>query len=163
MSNVTQMLRDLDVEEFLVESVEVDPMLIQDHYTTIASQFAYWSHQYALADKNMKLAKMEEERCHATSAIRHRQVMLDAGLKVTEAQVEAKVVTDPEMIDLAKERIEAEFQRERLRGVVNALSIKNQSLMSLGAHVRKEMEGDPLVRKAYANAAAAGGYGPGGD
>ncbi len=159
MTDASDKLAALDVEAFLVESVNVDPLRIQDHYCEVPAQFAYWSHQYALADRGLKLAKMDEERTRATLALAHRQRLVDAGLKPTESQVEAKVATDPEMTDVTRERIEAEFQERRLKGVVSAVAMKSQSLMSLGAHVRKEMEGDPQVRRAYANAATAAGYG----
>lgn len=149
-TEVTDKLRALKVEEFLVESVEIDPQDIQRHFATVAATYAYWSHQYAEADRNLKLSKLEEERTHAVLAIKHRQEMLDRGLKPTESQVEAKVVNDPEMVELTRERIEAEFQRERLKGVVNAVALKGQSLMSLGAFVRKELENDPAVRAAWA-------------
>lgn len=153
-TDVTAKLRALHVEDFLIESLEVNPQKLQDHYTTIASQFAYWSHQHAIADQNVKLSKMEEQRTGAVLAITVRQRMLDANLKPTESQVAAKVAIDDEMVEVQRDRIEAEFQEKRLKGVVAALAIKNQSLMSLGAHVRKEMDGDPLVRQAYANARA---------
>lgn len=152
-TDVTAKLRALEIESFLVESVEVDPLRIQDHYVSIASQYAYWSHQHAVADRNLKLAKMEEDRTRAALSILHRQRLIaNKVAKPTESQVAAEVLMDDEMCEVTRDRIEAEFEEKRLKGVTAALAIKNQSLMSLGAHVRKEMDGDPMVRRAYGQA-----------
>lgn len=147
-------LKALKVEEFLIESVEIDPLRIQEHYVSIAAQYAFWSHKFADAERIRDLTKVEEARVRGTLELKHRQDMLDAGAKPTESQIAARVNLDPTLFDITTELVEASFHVTRLKGVLQALSIKNQSLMSLGAHVRQEMQGDPLLRQQARNASA---------
>jgi hypothetical protein len=61
--------------------------------------------------------------------------------------VESAVEMDQRNFDAKMRAIEAEVDEKRLRGVLDAVRTKRDMLISLGAHVRIEMEHDPVIRE----------------
>jgi hypothetical protein len=84
---------------------------------------------------------------HARLYVRRREQLVMEGDKVTEALLAETVACDPKYDLVVAEAIEAERAWLQIRGVVRAIEEKGRMLMSLGAHIREEMKGDPSVRR----------------
>ncbi len=154
----TKKLKDLEVEAYLIESCDIEPTLIQEEYVRVPRDLAYWNQRYVNAFQEYQFQKIATNRTRMMLTIRHREALLQSGVKVTESQVEAKVSTDTEMEDAEVALVYAEVEREKMRGVLDAVRAKKDMLVSIGAHIRAELQGDPSVRN---QSAAARQYGRG--
>ncbi len=147
-------LHDMDVDAYLYDSVTIDPVVdLDDQFRGISAAVAYWNARYADAiEANLK-AELEHKRTNAQLYMQHREDLeLDKG-KVTEGMVKAAVEQDQLYLETKIESIETEAHKVRMRGVCEAVSSKKDMLQSLGAKLRAEMSGDPVLRAQIADAA----------
>ena len=61
-------------------------------------------------------------------------------------QVEAEAVNDPKYVEAKRNEVYLEAETKRLVGMVDAVRTKRDMLVSLGAHIRAEMEHEPLIK-----------------
>lgn len=132
--------------------VDIVPEAIQEEYVRLPADLAYWNARYARALKEFLTAKAGEKQMESMLSIKHRELIIDNGGKPTEKMVENAVNTDPKMIEARNLLVETEVEKARIWGLLDAVRSKKEMLISLGAHVRQEMEGDPMVRAAHADA-----------
>lgn len=125
----------------------VDETNINRHYASIAGDLGYWGRMYASAHREWRVAKLKKQRLEAALKQSKRSELEAARGKVTVDQVEAAVVLDAQMQECENEEVEAEFEKQNIGAVVDALLAKKEMLISLGAHMRAEMGGDPLIRQ----------------
>ena len=138
--------------EFLERSVRIDPFDIQREFTEVAATLSYWNEQYADALGQQLHSKIARERLHANLYFEKRKDLEASGIKrVTEAAADAAIETDPRYMAVRDEEADALAESTRLRGLVEAVRTKKDMLVSLGAQLRAELEGDPSLRKQYAN------------
>lgn len=149
-------VRDADIDPDRVrESTEINRHDLIHEFASVAGHMAYWSERFAEAQRGYGEAKFALELTEARLAMRHRETLgalVSAGeLKlprgVTEAMVQERVLTDPVYQGARLDLIEAEAAKARLHGIVGAVATKRDMLVSLGAHVRAEMNLDPLIRE----------------
>jgi hypothetical protein len=133
--------------KFLRESTGVDPLQLQPEYVRLSSDLAAWNARYADALDSYLEADMALDTTEARLYIEWRERLLDEGSKSTESVLKARVGTDPRYTAARLAMINAEVQKVRVQGVVRAIEAKKEMLISLGAHVRKEMEGNPKIRE----------------
>ena len=152
MSEDKTALHDITVSKFLADSVAVEPTAIQEEYVRLPADLAYWNELYARAYHRHLTAKVNEKHLNALLRIEHREQLENSVARVTESMVDSAVDTDERLQRAHSERIEAEVEKTRLYGILDAIRAKREMLVSLGAHVRAEMEDDPLVRKAHSDA-----------
>ena len=152
-------INGLSVGAFVKDSVDIEPMALEQEYQRVPSDLAYWNERYARALKVHLTCKAGEKTYEAYLKIEHREALHAAregeksgSGRVTESMVEAAVLTDPRYQKFQDERVNAEVEKVRIAGILDALRAKKDMLVSLGAHVRQEMEGDPVVRAAHADA-----------
>lgn len=136
----------MNTDEFLKDSVQIDTLQLQEEYTELPAQLAYWNEQYAKALREYLHAKIARVRLHAKLYFEKRAALSG---KVTEASVDAAIETDPRYCNSRDEEADAEAEATRLRGVVESVRTKKDMLVSLGAHIRAEMVGDPSVRRRH--------------
>lgn len=134
-------------EQYLSECVTLDDLALDEEYIRTPADLAYWNARYADALRAYLTAKL----AHETNAARlHLRVKADndlgGGKKATVADLEAMVVVDPDYQRTAMAMVEADAERQRLRGSVDAIACKKDMLQSLGAKLRAEMGADPMVR-----------------
>lgn len=106
----------------------------------------------AFAD--VKYAERRLERAEARSRLSYKRILKPSGAgfvdkdgrKVTAEDIDAYVVTSEEVILAGDRLVEAQIRKERLDGILEDASAKKEMLISLGAQVRTEMEGDPTIR-----------------
>jgi hypothetical protein len=136
-----------DVDDYLRDCVRIEPMAIQEEFVRMPADYAFWNERYRTALEAHLLAEAERERVWA-------------GLFIIESQKANPATGKPASIEYAKAAVEgsnayrevvadairAQAERERVRGILEALRTKRDSLVSLGAMVRQEMQHDPTVR-----------------
>lgn len=147
-----------DAEERL--AVEI-PALAGDNPAVIKREFEEFTRRRrrfralrtrAFAD--VKYAERRLERTEARTRLSYKQVLKPSGAgyvdgrgrKVTAEDVDAYVVTSEEVILAGDRLVEAQVRRERLDGILDDASAKKEMLISLGAQVRTELEGEPSIR-----------------
>lgn len=157
-------LRDVHVSRFAKESVDIEPTAIEEEYVRVPADLAYWGEKYARAYEVHAICKQRSKTLNALLRIEHRerfheQFQADKAEKnksgsgrVTDSMVESAVEMDERYQGMQAELIEAEVDLVRVKGTLEAVRTKRDMLVSLGAHIRAEMEGDPVVRAAYADA-----------
>lgn len=144
-------LNDLEVDDYLAKACEIDPLCIQEEYVRLPADLAYWNQKYAIAFRAWARARLSRKRLEAVLAIEHREQFAVDGRKATEGMVTAAVETDDRLEAAAAFEVEAEVEKVRLWGVLDAVRAKKDMLVSIGAHVRAEMNSDPTVRAQHAS------------
>lgn len=140
-------LNDLEVDQYLYDSVAIEPEAIQEEMVRVPSDIAYWGEQKANALKAFKIAKLTKERGEATLNMTHREALaLGATKAPTVDAVRASVVSDSRYEELALAEIEAEATYAALQTRFTAICAKKDMVQSLGAQLRAEMEKDPMTR-----------------
>jgi hypothetical protein len=139
---------DKTPEEYLRECLALDDFALDEEFIRMPADMAYWTALYAEAMRAWMLAKFEHERNAAR--LHHRtKAANDLGgqaKKATVGDLEALVLMDPDYEVTYLALVDAEVEKVRLRGVVDAIATKKDMLQSLGAKLRAEMGGDPMIR-----------------
>lgn len=132
------------------KSVEVEPLALHEEYVRVSGDMAYWGSIYATAERTFQLAELAHKRVTAQLQLEWRETLKARSDKVTEAVVDANVTCDHRYFESKVASIDAEVEKIRVRGLLEAVRAKSSMLVSLGAHVRAEMAADPRVRSEQA-------------
>lgn len=139
-----------DSEEDLVRAVQIDEDDIKGEYIRLPGELARWNTRYADAVRAMAQAEAKLERLEAEAFLLHKTTSekLDAAeaKKYTVDRINALVRTDAAVCAAGDVLIEAQANKAWIAGVVDAIRAKREMLVSLGAHLRAEMEMDPAIR-----------------
>ncbi len=138
---------EVEMEDYLRECVKIEPLAIQEEFVRIPMDLAYWNARYARALKNYLMSKIEVDVMYARLEPEIRQALINAGAKVTEAQVKSAIESNEDYIAVRRDQVNAEVEKNELFGCLDAIRSKKEMLISLGAHLRAEMEGDPTIRE----------------
>lgn len=139
-------MQDFDAKAFLEQSVNIDDLLLDQEFIKLPAQLAHFTAHYAEAVRDYLMCKLNVETSRARA---HLALKAEAELgsrKLTVADLDAMVSIDPDYLAAAMDLIEADVARQKLRGIVDAVTAKKDMLQSLGAKMRAEMQGDPSVR-----------------
>jgi hypothetical protein len=137
---------DFDANRFLQEAVNIDDLLLDQEFIKLPGQLAHYTANYAEAVRDYLMTKLNVETTRARAHLRLRAEAELGNRKMTVADLDALVSTDQDYIAAAIDLIEADVARQKLRGIVDAVTAKKDMLQSLGAKLRAEMQGDPIVR-----------------
>lgn len=139
-------------DEALEDVFDIDPLDLQDAFCNTPAQLAYWSGKYATAYRKAAAAKANEKQVAGA----YREVARDRANAIRGKATEGDVAAQLEGIDevqVAREAtIEAEYEKVRVFGIVDAIRTKKEMLISVGAHVRAEMDHDPTIRAQHRGA-----------
>ena len=151
-------IHDMEVEQYLHESVTTDRTDINSEFTRVAGDLYYWGERYAQAEGALAEAKAEYDVVHAGLYQKYRSVLearaakaaetakpKKAPLRVTDAQVESALLKSNEHTLAKQEVIDCETAKVRLRGIIEAVKTKRDMLVSLGAQMRAELRGEPHI------------------
>lgn len=163
----------MDIDQYTYDSVSITPEALSEEFARVALDLAYWNAQFAEALRSYRIAELEQKRTRAMLYIKHRTLLQEAAFqdaqsaptefdakgkpkaakvdRVTEAQVDAAVLLDPAMVECDNNLIVTEVEKEKVRGALDAVRAKREMVVSLGAHIRAEMAGDPTLRTQLAN------------
>jgi anthranilate phosphoribosyltransferase len=90
----------------------------------------------------MLAAKLKHDEVRASAYLRYRENLeMMNGKRPTETEVDSNVVTDQQVREAKSEIVESEFEREKIRAVVDALRAKRENLTSLVLLARAELAG----------------------
>ena len=150
---------DVNPDTYLAECVHIDPLAVQDEYVRVSADLAYWNAQYAKSVRDSLIAKVELDILERELYPKCRQVLEDGGVRPTEAAIDiectsprATTIGHSDAWKAAKRQLaEAEADKAKAYGVVDAVRAKKDLLISLGAHIRAEMERDPVLRDQQRN------------
>lgn len=137
---------DAEIDEYLRACVRIDPLLIEDEYKRVSSDMAYWSHRCAELHKTYQLAKLRRDQARGESYRHWRRALVKRYGKATAKDIEAEQDNDLDVLEAEASVIEGEYNRDRAKGVLESIRAKRDMLISLGAHRRVEMQGNPLIR-----------------
>jgi len=167
-------IEGIEVEPYLLDCVTIEPLMIQEEFVRVPRDLAYWNQRYSDAYERLLTAKHEWERTKATAELRIRAVNEDAmaveaettpddakpkpakgrarGGGLTEAAVAARLLLDDAVYAARVAYIAAEAEKNHLAGVLDAVRSKRDAVVSIGAHIRAEMQGDPAIRAQHQGA-----------
>lgn len=132
--------------EAVLAAVSINPLALTDEFTKIPSYLARYNELYADALRAHLLAKVKVDRAFAACYISERAAAEEAGDKITEALIKTRVENNETYHAAQDHSVVCESEKARLWGVLDALRAKRDALISLGAHLRAEMQGNPSIR-----------------
>ena len=107
----------------------------------LPADIAHYGFEFAKAHRTWIAAKMTSEEVRAAHALLVREDMEALGEKATEGKIDSKVTGLKPVHDARAALIEAEYEREAMRAVCDALRAKRENLQSLVHLARAEMAG----------------------
>lgn len=140
------------VEPYLRASLRINPDDIQEEFVRVPGDLAYWNSRYADAQRAQLTAELDEKVLKAELEAPVRLALISAGAKVTESMVKAGVESHDDYVQAQRHTIDCEVEKSKCFGYLDAIRSKRDMIISLGAHIRAEMQGDPLVREAMRGA-----------
>lgn len=122
----------------LYDSIDTDLMIdiknVSGELMDQALLMRKWTKAKARANKIAKLLKIQVAQAKGTL---HKQLVAK-GFRV--GDIEAAKDTDPTIVGLTQQLIEAETEAEELEGIVRAFYFKSESLKELSFNLRKGVE-----------------------
>lgn len=132
--------------EEVLAATKINPLALDDGFIKISAQLATFNERFYEALRTHLRAKAELDRTWARLYLAIREELKDADPKTTEATIKASVDSHDEYFAARMAAAEAEAEKSRLWGVLDALRAKKDALISLGANARAEMSGMPGIR-----------------
>lgn len=137
-----------EIDSLLVDSTRIDPINVKDEFVRVSADMAYWGEQFAQASRTLQRKKLNYEQVRAALWLEKREGASRTGKKPpTVDDIKAMVETADELDEAKGALIDAEYERDRIKAVLEAVRAKKDMLISFGAHVRAEMNGDPVIRE----------------
>ncbi len=134
---------DLDTIE---EVVSIDALRLQDAFIRVPADLARWTEKYAQSLRRALRTEATRKRVFAERFLDIKTTPIDGMKGPSEAVIKMKVETDDLYMEAVDNEIDAEVERMRTHGIVEAIRGKKDALISLGAHVRAEMGDSPRIR-----------------
>jgi len=140
-------LKDVEVSEYLKQCVDMVPEQINEEFSRMSADYAYWNEKYAEANRLELVTEWSEKKAYASAYLQKKMEAQVSSTKTSEATLDAEVKTSQVYGRAVEEHIEARAATAHLKGVLEALKTKREMLISSGAHLRQEMQGDPIIRE----------------
>jgi len=129
----------------LSKILEIHEAELTEHFAEQASIFGYFAIQLAEADRLLGIAKMNAEQEAASADAYCREGYRVNDEKYTEAVIRGDVLLDEHYQKALDEQRQAKYNMDVLKSVVNALKMKADMLISMGAHLRQEYDMTGMV------------------
>ncbi len=124
----------------LADILEIHEVELTKHFAEQASIFGHFSIQLAEADRLFGIAKMMAEQQYAEADSYYRDEHNEAEEKYTEPSIRAEIALDGDYQKALDKQRNAMHNVAVLKAVVNALKMKAEMLISMGAHLRQEYD-----------------------
>lgn len=118
-------------------SFGIVPEDVKNEYTRMASQIARSTEEYSEALQAALEAKQLRDEAYASI---YMDICVSSKKKPSEAYIRNEIFTTPEYQEACRDYAAAEGRKSRLAGDLEALRAKKDMLVSLGAHVRLELQ-----------------------
>lgn len=123
------------------ELLSINQEDLSNEFATHASRYAYISALAAKAEALFNEAKQEREQVYADVELFYRDELVKMpDVKVTEGLIKSSVVGDDAYIAAVSKENTALHDWKVLRALVDGLRERGSMLVSLGAHMRAEMD-----------------------
>lgn len=121
--------------------LDIDSFLLEEQYSEHSSNYSYWNDVYVDAYRTWRMSKDKIKEVYAEryEIVRNKLEKTKKG-KVTVKEVEIDIERDPIYLKAKANEIEADAEKERWKGRLEALRSRKDMLISLGAHVREEIK-----------------------
>jgi len=113
--------------------------LIQE-YADQAAVYAFFGALAAKADFDAALIGLSKDQEMAKADDSFRAELERDGKKYTEPVIKAMIATDEECVKLSESELSAKYDTKILKAVCTALEMRANMLVSLGSHLRHEMD-----------------------
>jgi predicted secreted protein len=127
------------LDKAAVDAMSINKADLQTEFVTHSGHHGHYRFQLALAVEAVRVAEIEVEHLEATLFTEYEGQDSKAGPQTISRRVKA----DGRWLALQKRVAGFKAHRDELEAVVEALKVKKDMLVSLGAHLRAE--GDPQV------------------
>jgi len=118
----------------------IDENDLSREFSMQASLFAYFAVLSAKAERNMSIADLASEREYAMADQQIREDLADKDAKVTEALVRQLIAADEEYCTYQDTAQAAKYEYKLLKAIAQALEMRANMLVSLGALRRHEID-----------------------
>lgn len=122
-------------------AININGADLRSELERLPADLAHYSFSLAKAHRRWLAAKVNLKEVEAQTWLEVREDLENLGEKVTEARVAARTQVDKAVREAHSEVVAAEYERESLRAVCNALIAKRENLTSLVLLARAEMGG----------------------
>ncbi len=139
-----------DPGQYLHECTTIFPEQIEEEFVRTPADIAYWNAQFADALDVYLRAKAAAKKEWARLWLLMKAQLSADGAKPTEKMIDANVEVHDDWQKAQLVLIDAEVNKAKLQGDVDAVHTKRDMLQSLGAKLRVEMMSDPQVRREQA-------------
>lgn len=135
-------IKDGDEERVLdlTDLFRIDETNLTKEFTEQASLYGYFGVLMAKAEHEAAVRDLGKDQEYAVADLDWRAEMEEAGKKYTEALIRNTVLSDEEYQRISIQAAEAEFDYKLLKAIVSALQQRAEMLISLGAHIRHELD-----------------------
>jgi hypothetical protein len=127
-------------EQDVLAQLVIDQTKLEEHMTDQPARFARFAFLAAKADDSAERVKMAKKVKEAELDAIIRAQMAQAGDKITEAAIAARVAVHPDYILISAEVMLKKLESDLLNAAVEAFRSRANMLSSLGAMRRAEME-----------------------
>lgn len=147
MGNEAEVIATEVDDEYLLECININPEDISGEFERIPGQLAYWNARYARALRVHLEAEINVKVTKARVYRDTREAIIAKGGKPTEEYMKSLVESNHDYMEEQYTAAAAEADKNLMYGKLDAIRSKKEMIISLGAHMRAEMGGDPLIRE----------------
>ena len=124
----------------LSDILDIQEERLTEHFAEQASIFGYFAIQLTEADRLLSKVKTEAEQEYAKADAHYRKMYNELDQKFTEAVIKADVMLDDDYNNVLDRQRLLQRNVATLKAIVNALKMKAEMLISMGAHLRQEYD-----------------------
>jgi hypothetical protein len=117
------------------------PSVVNEEYCRLPADLAYWTGVYADACLDFFKAKAAVKELEANLYFLYRKTQTPEGKTPSERYLDSCIEADSTYRVVVQARDIAEAKKIRVGGLVEAIGAKRDALISLGANIRKEIDG----------------------
>jgi len=117
---------------------DIDETNLTKEYAKQASTYAYYGSLYNIADKSVMEMDAKKDSTYAELDLAYRDELKDD--KPTEGRIKSMVLTDEGYSEVLDKYSNAVHRRNTLRTLMDALKMRADMMISMGAHLRYEYD-----------------------
>jgi len=122
----------------LDELFDIDETNLTKEYAKQASTYAYHGTLYNIADRAVMEMDAKKESTYAELDLAYRDELKDE--KTTEGRIRSMVLTDEGYAEVLEKYAFAVYRKNTLKTIMDALKMRADMMISMGAHLRSEYD-----------------------
>lgn len=124
----------------LLDDLTVDEEHVNTYLVEAPGKTAWWHQLYEQQKTKVQKQEVALKRKHAELSKHYRKSAADDGQKISNAEVESLVISDPEYQNIEDALLDMQETLNLLRGAVEAVKELRSTLISLSANLRTEFK-----------------------